>query len=178
VTPPPGPRRRQCPPAPQPPINPGPGTCPPEPAPATWTSMPPCTAPPLRAPTPALRPASYCGQAARRSPGAASIGTRLTGIASTGIPLIGTALTGILSIGTVTNGDSRSQSRKDPGMLSLAHKGRQILLLISILLAAPALSWVPAAEAALASCRADPIIYLSDGTTLNEVVDISTDVSN
>ena len=36
----------------------------------------------------------------------------------------------------------------------------------------------PVADAAFSSCRADPIVYLSDGTTLIVTVDVDTDVSN
>ncbi len=38
--------------------------------------------------------------------------------------------------------------------------------------------WAPAANAAFEGCRADPIVYLSDGSILIVTVDVGTDASN
>jgi hypothetical protein len=51
---------------------------------------------------------------------------------------------------------------------------------MSVLLAGLALaaSFTPVAQAALDGCRADPVIYLSDGTALDISANISTSVTN
>ena len=53
------------------------------------------------------------------------------------------------------------------------------LLLAGVLCFVVALSGTAqTAEAGISTCRADPIVYLSDGTSITVTVDIATDVSN
>jgi hypothetical protein len=65
-------------------------------------------------------------------------------------------------------------------MTDLINRVRQAIIVLSILLTGLALSplLIPVTEAALDGCRADPVIYLSDGTALDVSVDIGTGVSN
>jgi len=57
---------------------------------------------------------------------------------------------------------------------------KHLITLICLLLAGLAMSesLAPAAEAAAAGCRSDPVVTLSDGTILDVTATIKTDVSN
>src|SRR6266545_3748564 len=57
---------------------------------------------------------------------------------------------------------------------------KHLITLICLLLAGLAMSepLAPAAEAAAAGCRSDPVVTLSDGTILDVTAKINTDVSN
>src|SRR5258706_15351804 len=54
---------------------------------------------------------------------------------------------------------------------------RRVVIAASIFLGGLVLS-APVAQAALDGCRADPVIYLSDGSALDVTADISTSASN
>jgi len=56
--------------------------------------------------------------------------------------------------------------------------GPAVLLASVLLLVAALAGAAQTAEAGISTCRADPIVYLSDGTSLTITVDIATDVSN
>ena len=60
------------------------------------------------------------------------------------------------------------------------HHLTQVLITVGVLLVflVATTPWSPVANAAFEGCRADPIVYLSDGTTLIVTVDIGTDASN
>src|SRR5713101_10058586 len=62
----------------------------------------------------------------------------------------------------------------------LAMAARRGIIALSVMLAGLALtaSLAPVAQASLDGCRADPVIYLSDGTALDVSADIGTSVSN
>ncbi len=62
----------------------------------------------------------------------------------------------------------------------LAMAARRAILAVSMLAAGLALAapFTPVAQAALDGCRADPVIYLSDGTALDISANISTSVTN
>jgi len=57
---------------------------------------------------------------------------------------------------------------------------KHLTMLVSVLLVGLAASepLAPAAEAAAAGCRADPVVILSDGTILDVIANINADVSN
>ena len=61
-----------------------------------------------------------------------------------------------------------------------AMAARRAIIALSVMLTGLALtaSLTPVAQASLDGCRADPVIYLSDGTALDVSADIGTDVSN
>ena len=57
---------------------------------------------------------------------------------------------------------------------------KHLTMLVSVLLVALTTSepLAPAAEAAAAGCRADPVVILSDGTILDVIANVNADVSN
>ena len=65
-------------------------------------------------------------------------------------------------------------------LTQLVIAARRAIIALSIMLTGLALtaSLTPVAQASLDGCRADPVIYLSDGTALDVTADIGTDVSN
>lgn len=71
-------------------------------------------------------------------------------------------------------------SSKGQNMTNIRHDHKLLLSGVGflLLLLTALLPFSPTAEAAVAGCRADPVIVLSDGTILDLSVDIGTNVAN
>jgi len=64
-------------------------------------------------------------------------------------------------------------------MYQLQVPTKHLITLVCLLVGfAVSASFAPISEAAVGGCRSDPIVILSDGTTLDVTADIGTDVSN